>query len=82
MGADKGASFDKLEVPIKYENWQLRENIAIGPRAPVFVRITSGLIAAFVADVSFVKNVLSVLANDDSSKKLINSSHSNSQLLP
>ena len=82
MGTDTGASFDKLGVPIKYENWQLRENIAIGPRAPVFVRITSGLIAAFVADVSFVKNVLSVLANDDSSKKLINSSHSNVQLLP
>ena len=80
MGADKGASFDKLEVPIKYENWQLRENIAIGPRAPVFVRITSGLIAAF-KDVSLVK-MRSVLANDDHRKKLINSSHSILQLLP
>ena len=36
MGADTGASFDKLGVPIKYENWQLRENIAIGPQAPGF----------------------------------------------
>ena len=80
MGADKGASFDKLEVAIKYENWQLRENIAIGPRAPVFVRITSCLIAAF-KDVSLVK-MRSVLANDDHRKKLINSSHSILQLLP
>ena len=60
MGTDTGASFDKLGVPIKYENWQLRENIAIGPWAPVFARITSGLIAAF-RTVTSVK-MLSVLA--------------------
>ena len=50
---------DKLEVPIKYENGQLRENIAIGPWAPVFARITSSLIAAFRHSF-FSKNALSL----------------------